>query len=121
MQRVPIRKLNWRVVDMSSKSNLTAGVRMGLVACLVIVALMSSLSFGQQLTGTLTGTTTDSSGAVVANAKVTMKNELSGDKRTTISNGSGHFTITAIQPGSYTVVVVAQGFKSWQQAGIVFA
>jgi hypothetical protein len=52
--------------------------------------LLASLCFGQQLTGTLTGTTMDSSGAVVANAKVTLKNELSGDTRTTVSNGSGY-------------------------------
>jgi hypothetical protein len=87
----------------------------------VVVVLMSSLSFGQQLTGTLTGTTMDSSGAVVANAKVTLKNELSGDTRTTVSNSSGYFSITAVQPGSYTVTVDAQGFKAWKQSGIVFA
>src|SRR5262249_51814059 len=70
---------------------------------------------------TLTGTTMDSTGAVVANAKVTMKNELSGDTRTTVSNGSGYFSITAVQPGSYTVIVSAQGFKTWSQTGVVFA
>ena len=59
--------------------------------------------FGQQLTGTLTGTTTDATGAVVANAKVTMQNESNGDIRTTVSNGSGYFSITAVQPGTYTV------------------
>jgi len=63
----------------------------------------------------------DSTQAVVANAKVTMKNELSGDTRTTVSNGSGFFSITAVQPGSYSVTVSAPGFKAWSQAGIVFA
>jgi hypothetical protein len=82
---------------------------------------MASLSFGQQLTGTLSGTTMDSTGAVVANAKVTMKNDLSGDTRTTVSNGSGYFSITAVQPGSYTVTVGAPGFKTWSQNGVVFA
>src|SRR5438128_43391 len=106
---------------MTSKSKLAAGIRVGLLACLAIVVSISSLSFGQQLTGTLTGTTTDSTGAVVANAKVTMRNELSGDTRTTVSNGSGYFSITAVQPGSYTVAVAAPGFKSWQQSSIVFA
>ena len=106
---------------MTSKSNLAAWMKVGLVACLAVFVSISSLSFGQQLTGTLSGTTMDSTGAVVANAKVTMKNDLSGDVRTTVSNGSGYFSITAIQPGNYSVTVSAPGFKQWQQSGIAFA
>lgn len=106
---------------MTSKSNSAVWRNAGLVACLAAFVLAAALSFGQQLTGTLTGTTMDSTGAVVPNAKVTMKNELSGDTRTTVSNGSGYFSITAVQPGSYTVTVNATGFKAWSQPGIVFA
>ena len=102
-------------------SRLAAWMKVSLIACLAVFVSISSLSFGQQLTGTLSGTTMDSTGAVVANAKVTMKNELSGDVRTTISNGSGYFSITAIQPGTYTVTVSAAGFKQWAQNGVVFA
>jgi hypothetical protein len=104
-----------------SKSNFAVWTRAGLVTCLAVLVSLASLSFGQQLTGTLSGTTMDSTGAVVANAKVTMKNELSGDSRTTVSNGSGYFSITAVQPGTYTVTVTAPGFKSWTQSGIPFA
>jgi hypothetical protein len=93
----------------------------GLLACLAIFVSISLLTFGQQLTGTLSGTTADATAAVVANAKVTMKNELNGDIRTTVSNTAGYFSITAIQPGTYTVTVEAPGFKLWKQAGIVFA
>jgi hypothetical protein len=92
-----------------------------LAACLVVVLLFASLSFAQQLTGTLTGTVADAAGAVVPNAKVTMKSERSGDVRTTVSNGSGYFAVTAVQPGSYTVSIEAPGFKTWQQTGINFA
>lgn len=106
---------------MTLKSLLSAWERAGLVACLAIFVLVSSLSFGQQLTGTLSGTTRDTTGAVVANAKVTMTNQLNGDVRTTVSNGAGYFSITAIQPGTYTVVVEAPGFKQWKQEGIAFA
>src|SRR6516162_7851113 len=106
---------------MTSKSNLAVWTRVGLIACLAVFVSIASLSFGQQLTGTLSGTTMDSTGAVVANAKITMKNELSGDTRTTVSNGSGYFSITAVQPGSYTVSISAPGFKTWSQNGIVFA
>jgi len=51
-----------------------------------------------------------------------MKNERSGDVRTTgCRNGSGYFTVTAVQPGSYSVSIEAPGFKTWEQTGIVFA
>lgn len=92
-----------------------------LVSLAIFILLISSLfSFAQQLTGTLTGTTMDASGAVVANAKVTMRNELNNDLRSTVSNGSGYFSITAILPGTYTITVEAAGFKQWKQAGVVF-
>jgi hypothetical protein len=104
---------------MMSKSLLS---RVSLLASLALLLAFSPLlSFGQQLTGTLTGTTMDTTGAVVPNAKVTMRNELNGDIRTTVSNEGGHFTITAIQPGTYTVSVEATGFKQWKQAGISFS
>lgn len=106
---------------MTSKSISALWRKAGLVACLAAFVLVAAFSFGQQLTGTLTGTTMDSTGAVVPNAKVTMKNELSGDTRTTVSNGSGYFSITAVQPGTYTVTIAATGFKAWAQSGIVFA
>jgi len=91
------------------------------LAVLAVFALLASFSFAQQLTGTLSGTTYDSTGAAVPNATVTMKNAASGDVRSTVSNGSGYFSITAIQPGTYTVTVSAAGFKAWEQAGVVFA
>ncbi len=106
---------------MTSKSLRSAWKKTGLLSFLAIFVFISALSFGQQLTGTLTGTTRDTTGAVVANAKVTMTNQLNGDVRTTVSNGAGYFTITAVQPGTYTVTVEAPGFKMWKQAGVDFA
>ena len=92
-----------------------------LAICLLSVVLLASFSLAQQLTGTLSGTVADSAGAVVPNAKVTMKNAASGDVRTTVSNGSGYFAITAVQPGSYTVSIEAQGFKTWSRTEVGFA
>src|SRR5882757_51271 len=103
---------------MMSKSLLS---RVFLLSSLALfVAISSLLSFGQQLTGTLTGTTMDATGAVVSNAKVTMRNELNNDTRRTASNQGGYFSITAVFPGTYTVSVEATGFKQWKQSGIVF-
>lgn len=97
---------------MTSKFNLVV---------LAIFILLASFCLGQQLTGTLTGSTFDASGAAVPNAKVTMKNEASGDTRSTVSSDSGYFSITAVQPGSYTVIVTAPGFKVWEEGHIAFS
>jgi len=85
---------------------------------LLAFTLLASLCFGQQLTGTLSGTVYDSVGAAIPNAKVSLKNDASGDIRTTVSNGVGVFSITAVQPGVYNITVEAAGFKSWEQTGI---
>ena len=89
-----------------------------LLALLVLCGVIAS---GQQLTGTLSGTTSDQTGAVVPNAQVTLKNEASGDTRQTTSNGSGYFNFAALQPGSYSATVSAAGFTSWRQNGIVLS
>jgi hypothetical protein len=106
--------------SMTSKS-LLSKVSLFVVLALSVLTISPLLSFGQQLTGTLTGTTMDTTGAVVPNAKVTMRNEQSNDIRTTVSNEGGHFSITAIQPGTYTIMVEATGFKQWKQSGIAFS
>jgi hypothetical protein len=95
--------------------------RTGATLVLALFVLLASFCMGQQLTGTLSGTALDSSGAVIPDAQVSLKNEASGDTRSTVSNGSGFFSITAIPPGSYTVTVTASGFKTWKETGIVFA
>ena len=83
------------------------------------VVLLTPMCLGQQLTGTITGIVNDSVGAVVPNARVVLKNEASGDERPTVTEGDGHFTITAVQPASYTLTISAAGFTTWQEAGIV--
>ena len=98
------------------QSRLAAGM-------LAIVALftlwMTPLMQAQLTTGSLSGTVRDASGAVVANAKVTLLHDATSDLRSTVSNASGHFTFAAVQPGSYTVTVEASGFSLWKQTGIV--
>jgi hypothetical protein len=60
----------------------------------------------------------DPSGAVVPDAKVTLKNEATGDVRRTVTNAEGYFTFAAIPVGSYTLSVEAPGFVTYQVASI---
>ncbi|HKD07299.1 MAG TPA: carboxypeptidase-like regulatory domain-containing protein [Bryobacteraceae bacterium] len=104
---------------MSAYIKTRASWQITAIALITLAASAVPLA-AQNVTGTLTGTVADASGAVVPNATVHMKSELSGDTRRTVSNSEGYFSITAVQPGDYTVTAEAQGFKVFEQKGIHF-
>jgi hypothetical protein len=84
--------------------------RFGYIVSLLILSLSPSL-FGQAVNGTLLGTVTDSTGATVADAKITATQNGTGVKRETASNESGNYTLPDMVPGTYSVTAVKQGFK----------
>src|SRR5438105_4364345 len=88
-----------------------------LLSCIVLLLCVPSLR-AQLTTGSLSGTVTDTSGAVVPNAKVILLNEGNGDQRQTVSNSAGRFTFAAVLRGTYTVTISAGGFEMWKQTGI---
>jgi len=63
-------------------------------------------------TGSITGTVTDSSGAVVSGAKVTITNEGTGTSLSTTTGGEGIYNFSPVRIGSYKLDVSAEGFKS---------
>jgi len=65
---------------------------------------------GAQTGGTLTGTVTDSSKAVIVGATVTATGELSGQSQAVTTNGAGLYRFPFITPGSYRVEFGMQGF-----------
>jgi hypothetical protein len=72
-----------------------------------------------QTTGSLTGTVTDGSGAVVPKAHVTLTNTVTKDVRHTVSNEVGYFAFTALPASTYTVRVDSSDFRPWEEKGIV--
>ena len=83
--------------------------RVGLMALAMLLA--TSHGFAQSDNSTISGVVKDSSGAVVANAKVNVRNDGTSFDRDVTTNGSGFYTVTNIAPGYYTVTVEAPGFK----------
>jgi hypothetical protein len=84
--------------------------------CLSIVPLLL-LAFAlpgvsQTVTGAVRGTVTDSSGAIVAGADVTVINTATGVKSETKTNQSGEYSIRFLQIGSYKLSIVAPGFDT---------
>jgi hypothetical protein len=81
--------------------------------------LVTAVLAAQDVTGALSGTVTDSSGAIVTGASVTVTNTARGTVvfQTTTSD-SGAYTAPALQAGTYSVRVEANGFKRAEVTGI---
>src|SRR5438270_13139262 len=72
-----------------------------------------------QATSRVTGQVQDKSGAVVADAKVTLTNEATNVSVDTNTTSSGSYVFDGIVPGTYTITVVAQGFATFTTTGNV--
>ena len=92
------------------------GARFIVLALVALSALLlSSVAFAQTTvsTGSIVGTVSDATGAVVPNAKVTITGS-TGQTIHTSTSGTGSYSSGALVPGSYTVRVEAKGFKTSQ-------
>src|SRR3569623_430710 len=84
-----------------------------------VMLLSFSIAYAQQLTGTLSGIVTDQTEARVPGAQIIVKNDASGDTRTSTADSSGFWSVTALIPGTYTVHVSATNFAPWEINGVV--
>ena len=86
---------------------------------LLTLTLLASLSLYAQLNrGSITGVLSDSTGAVIPTAKVTVKNLANGAVYETQTNSNGQFTTPNLPPGSYEVAFEAASFKRLVRSGI---
>ena len=79
---------------------------------ILVVLLLSVLGYSQTFRGAINGTVTDQSGAVVANASVKATNNGTGVTLSTLSTSDGGFAFQDLPLGTYTIAVLASGFKS---------
>lgn len=93
-----------------------ASMGLAFVLALFLVSLPSA---DAQVSATLNGTVTDSTGAVIPGANVTLTNEATKESRNSVSNDSGYFAFPALLPSTYTVKIDAKGFKAYERHGIV--
>ena len=90
-----------------------------MAAFVLCVGMFSSNLGAQTVTGQVSGTVTDPSGAVIAGAKVTLTYVLTGQQREVVTDSSGVFTFPELVPGTYNVGIAAQGFQPYSQTNIV--
>src|SRR5215471_14516405 len=84
-----------------------------------LLILVSNLTALGQTSGTIQGTVTDPSGAAVVGAKIMVKNEATGEERTTQTDSAGAYQVAALPVGTYQVELQAQGFQSQLLKGLV--
>ena len=89
--------------------------RMMLVA---LVLLAATAMVAQTFRGTILGTVTDQSGAVVAGVAVKVKNVATGQERTTQTSADGSYVVPELQTGSYTVTMSQTGFQTSVTSGV---
>ena len=93
-----------------TQNNITR-IALRLFACLILlIAVPRSLLAQNTVAGALTGTVKDASGALVANANVTVTNEGTHVVQTTTTTTNGFYTVENLPDGDYTVAIAAQGF-----------
>src|SRR5512132_2239015 len=88
----------------SCKVLLRVAVCLGLLAAVPV--------FSQKITGDISGTVQDSTGALVKGATVTATNTATGETRSATTSDAGFYRVVELPPGKYKMTVTSQGFKT---------
>lgn len=83
-----------------------------------VVFLFSSPVSGQEFRGTISGTVTDSTGAVIPGAAIQVVEAGTGTMNRTVSDAAGQYVVPYLLPGQYTVTTQANGFEKLTRAAI---
>src|ERR1044071_8428273 len=92
------------------------------MAVAVLAALSGLFVFpasGQQESASITGQVTDPTGAAIAGAQVTVRNEASDASFVSLTDADGFYRAPQLRPAVYTITVAAAGFSSTIRKGIV--
>lgn len=100
----------------SSSGNLSR-LSLGLLATL----LLSVPAAAQSVRGTVSGNVTDSNGAAIPGATVTLVGDQKADTRSVTTNDTGRFSFPAIQPGTYSLRIEQKGFQALEHRGVVLS
>src|SRR5579863_4850291 len=80
-------------------------------ACLCLIALVGTLPLWADVTGSISGTVRDKSGAVLAKATVTVIQVATHYTRTVTTDAAGQYTVLALPPGRYNLTASVAGFE----------
>jgi len=84
----------------------------------VVAFLAAGIVRGQVTTGTISGTVTDSTGAVLPGANIVILNEETGISRALVTDAAGRYLAPSLSPGRYRVTISQPGFQTEARTGI---
>jgi hypothetical protein len=111
MTNKPTNAVHRTAISPASSLRSLAAALLAALLPVLIASLVTTQAHAQAVSATLVGTVTDSTGASVPGAKITIQELSTGISRDTVSNESGNYTFPDLTPGTYSVVVGANGFK----------
>lgn len=82
------------------------------------VLCVTGAIWAQGIFATLTGVVSDPSGALIANAKVTLRDAQSGSARDTVTDSDGYYTFASVPVGTYVLTIEAPGFQTSKIDGV---
>ena len=100
-------------------SRFASLLRASLVLGAFLAVVAAPRASAQTTTGSISGTVTDTSGAVIRGAAVAVRNVDTGAVRTATSNDEGIFTAPLLPPGTYEVTAEAAGFGAGRVGNVV--
>src|SRR5216684_8189906 len=89
-----------------------------IAAVLILASVSTPVAFAQAVSATLIGTITDSSGATIPNATVTVTETQTGVSRKTTTTSDGVYTVPYLAPGVYRIEVENTGFKKFSRDNV---
>ena len=89
------------------------------IGCALLLSLTATRFLTAQTLNGLIGTVTDSSGATIEGASVTIRNNSTGVEKKVVTTSAGSYNVTDLNPGDYTVTVESTGFDSSVHQGVL--
>lgn len=84
----------------------------------ILALLLPAGLWAQNTSSSISGSVCDSADSIMPGIEVKLSNELTNFLRTTTTNAEGFFALPNLDPGTYSLQISAQGFKSYTQSGI---
>ena len=91
---------------------------MKFIRLVLAVLAISTALYSQEFRATISGAVTDTSGAAIAGAKVTITETNTQTKVETVSDSSGNYAVGLLLPGDYEITVRMDGFKEYVRRGV---
>jgi len=98
--------------------NRSVGFILAPLATLTLIFSISVRTYAQVSGASLSGTVTDTSGALIPNAKVSIANTATGVTRDVTTDSAGFYSAPNLLPGNYDITSTAPGFSTYERKGV---